>query len=158
MKKKKSEGSVKDGKNVTIYMLHSFAHEEKATKSDGTYIGHLECDEFKLKAGLWWKTKSHELIGFANDISSFDDIVNSFLKDADGPSNDLATYVNQWIYRLSCGMTFPCESFYNATSLNGHTIFNQWYPIVSSCEAIGCMVIGTSCDAGGGNAFFFSAF
>jgi hypothetical protein len=158
MKKKKSEGSVKDGKNVTIYMLHSFAHKEKATKWDRTYIGHLECDEFKLKAGLWWKTKSHELVGFADDVSSFDDIVNSFLKDADGPSNDLATYVNQWIYRLSCGMTFPCEYFYNATSLNGHTIFNQWYPIVSSCEAIGCMVIGTSCDAGGGNAFFFSAF
>ena len=114
MKKKKSEHSVKDGKNVTIYMLHMFAHDEKATESNRTYIGHLECDEFKLKAGLWQKTKSHELIGFADDGSSFDDIINSLLKDDDGPSNDLATYMNQCIYCSSCGMTFPCEFFYNS--------------------------------------------
>jgi hypothetical protein len=104
---------VKDGKNVTIYMLHSFAHEEKAAEPGRIYIGHLECDEFKLKAGLWWKTTSHELIGFADDVNSFDNIVFSFLHDANGPSHDLATFVNQWIYRSSCGMTFPCKFFYN---------------------------------------------
>jgi hypothetical protein len=124
MKKKKSEHSVKDGKNVSIYMLYSFAQEEKATERNRIYIGHLECDEFKLKAGLWWKTTSHELIGFADDANSFDNIVHSYLKDADDPGHDLATYVNQWIYRSSCGMTFPCELFYNSTSLNGQTLFN----------------------------------
>jgi hypothetical protein len=69
LKKKKSEHSVKDSKNVTIYMLDSFAHEEKATEPNRIYIGHLECEEFKLKTGLCWKTTSHELIGFADDLT-----------------------------------------------------------------------------------------
>jgi hypothetical protein len=117
LNKKKSEHSVKDGKNVSIYMLHSFAHKEKATEPNRTYIGHLECDEFKLKTGLWWKTTSHELIGLAGDVNSFDYIVHSYLKDADDPGHNLTTYVNQWIYRSSCGTTFPCDFFYNSISL-----------------------------------------
>ena len=121
MKKKKSENSVKDGKKVTIYMLHSFANEEKATKPGRTNIGLLECNKFKLKlkAGLWRKTPSHKLIGFADDVNSFKDILFSLLQDTNVPRHDLAKSVNQWIYRSSCGMTFPCKSFYNSTSLNG---------------------------------------
>jgi hypothetical protein len=92
LKMKKSEHSVRDDdKNVTIYMLHSFIHEEKATEPNRTNIGHLECDKFKLKAGLWWKTTSHELIGFADDVNSFDGIIDSYLKDADDSHHDLAT-------------------------------------------------------------------
>jgi hypothetical protein len=93
---------VKDGKNVSIYMLHSLAHEEKATEPNHTYISHLEGYKFKLKAGLWWKTTSHELIGFSDDVNGFDDIVNSFSKEADSPSHNLAMYGNQWIYQSSC--------------------------------------------------------
>jgi hypothetical protein len=55
-------------------------------------------------------------------------------------------------------MTFPCDCFYNSTSLNGQTLLDQWYRVVCSCEAIGRKVLGTSCNAGGGNASFFSAF
>jgi hypothetical protein len=103
-------------------------------------------------------SSSHELIGFADDVNSFDYIIFSFLQDANGPSHNLPTYVNQWIYRSSCGMTLPCEFFYDSTSLNGQTVVNQWYPVVSSCKAIRCKVLRTSSDAGGGNVSFFLPF
>ncbi len=77
---------MKDGQNLSIYMLHSFAPKEKAAEPGCTHIGHLECNKLKLKlklkAGLWSKTTSHELTGFADDVNSFEDIVYSFLQDA----------------------------------------------------------------------------
>jgi hypothetical protein len=65
------------------------------------------------------------VVGFADDVNSFDEAVHHFLEDAEGqgPTNELATYVNQWIYCSSCGMSFPCKLFYNTTSLNVQTLF-----------------------------------
>jgi hypothetical protein len=140
----------------TLTNLSSGPMREKLQRElVGCLIKELGGEDMKLSVEY---NRHDKFVDVILDVNSFDDIVHSYLKDADDPGHNLATYVNQWIYRSTCGMTFPCERFYNSTSLNGQTLFNQWYCVVSSCEAIGRNVLGTSCDAGGGNASFFFAF
>ena len=117
LKKNKSAWAVQDGKCSKIYIIHKLNHDANVKDPDQVYSGHLECNKFKLKSGIWWRTRCHEVIGFADDVNSFDEIIHHFLEDAEGqgPTNKLTTYVNQWIYRSSCGMTFPCEFFYNSS-------------------------------------------
>jgi hypothetical protein len=137
----------------TLTNLSSGPMREKLQRElVGCLIKELGGEDMKLSVEY---NRHDKFVDVILDVNSFDDIVHSYLKDADDPGHNLATYVNQWIYRSTCGMTFPCERFYNSTSLNGQTLFNQWYCVVSSCEAIGRNVLGTSCDAGGGNASFF---
>ena len=155
MKKHKHKQKAKDGKYVRIILLHAFTHQQRAKEPDRTTTGHLSCDEMKLRPGIWYNTKTHEIMGFSDNVYSLDTIVHSYLEDPQGIGNNLTTYVNQWVYRSSCGMIFPCEFYYNSSSMTGQTIYNQWERQVFLCESIGRLVLGTSMDAGGANASFF---
>jgi hypothetical protein len=116
----------------------------------------------KLESGIVMQTQNHALVGFADDIESFDDIVHDFLNESNDEEEEkgakLATYVNQWMYHSSDGTFFACEFLYNSGSLSGTTLLNQWLRQVKYCEAIDHLVLGTKSDAGGGNVSLFSAF
>ena len=57
----------KEGRNGNSFLINKAGHKEKSSESNRAYIGHLACDELKLKASLWFKASSRELLGCSDD-------------------------------------------------------------------------------------------
>jgi hypothetical protein len=61
VKCRKSEQSADDGKNVSMYLLQALTYHEKSREPNRIRTGHIACDEFKIKGGLVFNTKSHKI-------------------------------------------------------------------------------------------------
>jgi hypothetical protein len=89
---------VYDGKCIEVFLIHKIDFQESAPEPDRVYTGDLFCDEMKLQSGIVMPTKNHALVGFADNIESFDDIVDDFLNESNNEEEEkgakLATYVN----------------------------------------------------------------
>ena len=116
-------------------------------------IGELMCDEMKLQQDIVVNVSSNKMVGFSEDFVSRKKILKNLL-DEDKLDNFCkpATHVNQWRYRSVNGRTYNCEFWFNAGSLDGETLIEQFNQVVIRCETVGSRVLGFVCDAGGNNA------
>ncbi len=128
-------------------------------------IGQLMCDEMHLKAGVYWNTKSHRIVGFASDSMELNlcEEMKSLEKaiDANGnlcdknefeKSDKNAKKVNQWRFRSVKGIVHNGEYFYNSGSLSGDELIWQFIHVVCCYESVGVQIFGFESDAGGQNA------
>ena len=144
---------IADGRNPKPYQ------QRQATK-DGRgkwrEVGYLQCDEMKLKHGIYWNTQTGEAVGLADDMLDMDSVIRRVLSDG-GDEPKAAVYVNQWQY-VSFNPegleTWYCEHFFNDGSLTGTTLARQYNQVLRSCEAIESEVYGLVLDAGGSNSKF----
>eukprot|EP00986_Skeletonema_menzelii_P020755 scaffold32210_cov114-Skeletonema_menzelii.AAC.1 len=147
LKSLKYRQDTKDGKSVSQY------EDQLKLRDSPEEIGQLIVDEMKLKKDVVINVKSGAVVGLTDDFISQTKIIKTWL-DKDKP-NDMvepATHVNQWQYRSITGRTFNCEFFYNAGSLSGNALLEQFTRVVVNCELVGSKVFGLVCDAGGNNA------
>ena len=63
--------------------------------------------------------------------------------------------MNQWCFRSSIGRQCSLEFWYNAGSLDGNALLEQFNQIVLQCKTVGMRIIGFVCDAGGNNTKLF---
>jgi hypothetical protein len=158
--KVRGANKVEEGFNPIIYCRYQERREEARAgdQRDGANgeDGHIGCDEMHLKAGIWWNTSNHDILGFEGDCKNFDDEVTTLISDMKRPPKKLAVSVNQFKYRSTFGKTQNLDFFYNSGSLSGKDIAKQVFHVIKSLEAIDCRVHGFASDAGGNNAKLYA--
>ena len=147
------EAHTKDGRTPKPYQQRLAT---KHSRGKSREVGYLQCDEMKLKHGIYWNTQTGEAVGLADDMLDMDSIIRRILSD-DGDVPKAAVSVNQWQY-VSFGTngleTWFCEHFFNDGFLTGATLARQYNQVLRSCEAIESEVYGLVMDAGGNNSRF----
>lgn len=96
-----------------------------------------------------------DLAGFSTNTSSLDNILKEFVNNTE--SDQLASYVNQWMVHILDNCCIPVGYYYNKGNLNGQTLFDQFQHVVEAVEATGYYIYGLSLDAGGSNVGLVTA-
>ena len=114
LNKKRQKLSVHESYYPNIYSTFYDVFVKKTNSPIGLnneeVIGHLMCDEMKLKDNVFWNCQSNKMIGFTCGDNSLDLKIElrQFFKGDDEKPDDInsekevykeATYVNQWRFR-----------------------------------------------------------
>ena len=122
--------------------------------------GHLIVDEMKLKSGVFFHTKSHEVTGFATEgdgISLDEEIKHLFAESKNKKAEntkDVTSHVNQWRFRTYKNKVRNLEFYFNEGNTSRSEILRQLLHIVMCMSLIDVNVTGVSLDAGGNNRRF----
>ena len=94
-------------------------------------IGELICDEMKLKEDILINVSTNKMVGFLEDFICQRKILENLL-DEDKVENfcEPAKSVNQWRFRLINGRQCNIEFWFNAGSLDGNALLDQFNQIV----------------------------
>ena len=145
--KLKQKQEVKEGRCASLY------EDQMLLRESELEFGEVMCDEMKEKEAVLYNVANRKAVGFTGDFIDKKKIMKNLLDENEINSFCApATYVNQWRYRSINGRSFNCEFWCNSGSLSGNALLEQFNRVVMSCEAVGCMVLGFVCDAGGSNA------
>ena len=92
-----------------------------------TEIGELICDEMKLKEDIVINVTTNKMVGFSEDFICQKKILQNLL-DEDEVKNfcEPAKSVNQWRFRSINGRQCNVEFWYNAGSLDGNALLEQF--------------------------------
>ena len=110
----------------------------------------------KLKENIVINVTTNKMVGLSDDFICQKKILQNLL-DEDEVKNfcEQAKSVNQWSFRSINERQYNVEFWYNAGSLDGNALLEQFYQIVMRCKTVGMRIIGLVCDAGGSNAKLF---
>ena len=66
----------------------------------------------------------------------------------------MAVYANQWRFRLTRGLVYNGDFYYNKGSLDGNKMIRQFIDVIASYEFIEVKIYGILSDGVGGYAKF----
>lgn len=115
-------------------------------------------DEMKLHLGLVWNSSNDTLCGYVDEDLGFDDLLADMEFDGkeakQRPPPKPAMYVNQWMFVTTSSFKFLCEYWFNAGSLKGRQLREQFHHVLRMVEMVGFFCHGVFLDAGGNNHRF----
>jgi hypothetical protein len=143
----RNETKVEDGESIALYARLAANRKNHSE----VLVGLIMCDEMKLDENVIWHTKTHEVVGFAGDFESLDNVVRNILSG--NTHKQPAVEVNQWKYRAinGGGVSFECEFFYNGGNLSNADLRRQFLQVTSCLELINCQVWGWVADGASKN-------
>jgi hypothetical protein len=162
LRKLKSKMTPEEGTFPLIYgWLCDAKVQERRTRDHD--LGHIMCDEMKLKSDFYWSPTSHKCIGIVVSDTiekrvKLADEVMKLVGDSEKQKEGKAGYsttlsVNQFRFRSAIdNSTHAGEFFFNDGSLSGDELVRQIIQVIYGYEMIDIRIYGLLMDGGGNNA------